>query len=84
VLTAEALYGISGGAGEAYALAEDRAGFVAALATLVLDPAARARMGDAALAFGRRHFAPAALAPAMRNLAGLARGIPRPAAKASA
>ncbi len=84
VLTAEALYGISGGAGEAYALAEDRAGFVAALAALVLDPAARARMGDAALAFGRRHFAPAALAPAMRNLAGLARGVARPAAKASA
>ncbi len=84
VLTAEALYGIAGGAGHAYALAEDRAGFVAALAGLVLDPAARVRMGDAALAFGRRHFGPAALAPAMRNLAGLARGIPRPAAKASA
>lgn len=84
VLTAEALYGITGGAGEAYGFAEDRAGFVAQLATLVLDPAARARMGDAALVFGRRHFAPAALAPAMRNLAGLARGIPRPGAKATA
>ncbi|NKE47692.1 glycosyltransferase family 4 protein [Roseomonas frigidaquae] len=84
VLTAEALYGITGGAGEAYALAEDRAGFVAQLAGLVLDPAARLRMGEAALAFGRRHFAPAALAPAMRNLAGLARGVPRPAAAARA
>ncbi|WP_439594762.1 glycosyltransferase [Falsiroseomonas sp.] len=81
VLTAEALYGLSGGAGTAYALAEDRAGFVAALAELVLDPTARARMGDAAQAFGRRHFGPAALAPAMRSLAGLARGIPRPAAR---
>ncbi|MGK7866819.1 glycosyltransferase [Falsiroseomonas sp. E2-1-a20] len=76
VLTAEALYGITGGAGQAYALAQDRAGFVAALAGLVLDPAARARMGDAAFAFGRRHFGPKALAPAMRTLAGLARGIP--------
>jgi glycosyltransferase involved in cell wall biosynthesis len=76
VLTAEALYGVSGGAGQAYALAEDRAGFVAALAALVLDPAARARMGEAAFAFGRRHFGPQALAPAMRTLAGLARGVP--------
>jgi glycosyltransferase involved in cell wall biosynthesis len=76
VLTAEALYGITGGAGTAYALAQDRAGFVAALAGLVLDPAARVRMGDAAFAFGRHHFGPQALAPAMRTLAGLARGIP--------
>ncbi|MBU8547047.1 MULTISPECIES: glycosyltransferase [Roseomonadaceae] len=78
VLTAEALYGISGGAGTAYHLASDRGGFVAALAELVLDTARRARMGDAALAFGRRHFGPAALAPAMRSLAGLARGVARP------
>ncbi|NKC30433.1 glycosyltransferase [Falsiroseomonas selenitidurans] len=78
VLTAEALYGISGGAGVAYALAGNRAEFVAVLAGLVLDPAARARMGDAAFAFGRRHFGTEALAPAMRALAGLARGIAPP------
>jgi glycosyltransferase involved in cell wall biosynthesis len=81
VLTAEALYGIAGGAGTAYALAGDRSGFVAALSALVLDPAARARMGDAAFAFGRQHFGPQALAPAMRTLAGLARGNPGPAVK---
>jgi glycosyltransferase involved in cell wall biosynthesis len=78
VLTAEALYGIAGGVEEAYALATDRAGFVAALAALVLDRRARDRMGDAAFAFGRRHFGTQALAPAMRVLAGLARGYPRP------
>ncbi|MGX9964988.1 glycosyltransferase [Roseomonas sp. F4] len=84
VLTAEALYGIAGGAGTAYHLARDRAGFIAALAELVLDPAARVRMGDAALAFGRRHFAPAAMAPAMRSLAGLARGVTRTEARSAA
>ncbi len=80
VLTAEALYGIQGGAGTAYALAEDRAAFVAALAKLVRDRAARARMAEAAFAFGRRHFGPQALAPAMGTLAALARGVPRVAA----
>jgi glycosyltransferase involved in cell wall biosynthesis len=77
VLTAEALFGIQGGAGIAYALAEDRARFVLALAWLVQDGAARARMAEAAFAFGRRHFGPRALAPAMGLLAALARGVPR-------
>jgi glycosyltransferase involved in cell wall biosynthesis len=77
VLTAEATFGIAGGAGEAYALALDRAGFVAALAGLVLDPAARARMAEAAFAFGRRHFGPRALDPALGAIAGLARGVKR-------
>jgi hypothetical protein len=35
-------------------------------------------MGEAAFAFGRRHFGPAALAPAMRAIATLARGVPEP------
>ena len=78
VLTAEAAFGIAGGAGLAYALAEDRAGFIAALARLVLDPSACAAMADAAHAFGRTHFGPDALAPAARLLAGLARGVPEP------
>uniref|UniRef100_UPI0022EA9214 glycosyltransferase n=1 Tax=Falsiroseomonas oryzae TaxID=2766473 RepID=UPI0022EA9214 len=76
VLTAEALLGIAGGAGEAYALATDRGEFVAALAALVQDPELRAHMGAAAQAFARRHFGPRALDPAMRALAGLARGVP--------
>jgi glycosyltransferase involved in cell wall biosynthesis len=79
VLSAEALFGIAGGAGSAYALAEDRAAFIAALARLVLDAGHRAAMAEAAHAFGRRHFGPAALAPAMRLLAGLARGVPEAA-----
>ncbi|WP_439552664.1 glycosyltransferase [Falsiroseomonas sp.] len=77
VLTAEALFGIQGGAGTAYALAENRAQFVAALALLVQDRAARARMAEAAFTFGRRHFGPQALAPAIGTLAALARGVPR-------
>lgn len=77
VLTAEALFGIAGGAGTAYALAEDRAGFVEALARLVLDPTARARMAEAAFTFGRRHFGPQALDPAIGAIAALARGVPR-------
>ena len=79
VLTAEALFGIAGGAGEAYLLARDRAGFVAALAALLAAPARRAAMGAAAQAFARRHFGPAALDPAMRAIAGLARGVAPPA-----
>jgi len=78
VLTAEALFGIAGGAGEAYALAGDRAAFVAALARLVLDQPARHAMAEAAHSFGRRHFGPNTLAPAMHLLAGLARGVPEP------
>jgi glycosyltransferase involved in cell wall biosynthesis len=79
VLSAEALFGIAGGAGSAYALAEDRAGFVAGLARLVLDVPHRHAMAEQAQAFGRQHFGPAALAPAARLLAGLARGVPQPA-----
>jgi hypothetical protein len=85
VLTAEALFGIMGGAGEAYLLAPDRAGFVAALAALVRDPSLRARMGAAAQAFARRNIGPRALDPAMRAIAGLARGVrthPLPSAPA--
>ncbi len=78
VLSAEALFGIAGGAGTAYALAETRAGFIDALARLMLDTHRRTAMGEAAHAFGRRHFGPEALAPAMRLLAGLARGVPQP------
>lgn len=78
VLTAEALFGIAGGAGHAYHLAANRAEFVAALGRLVLDPRHRAAMAEAAHAFGRTHFGPEALAPAMRLLAGLARGVPAP------
>ncbi|WP_372622126.1 glycosyltransferase [Falsiroseomonas sp.] len=87
VLTAEALFGIAGGNKRltstgsetgAYALAADRAEFVAELAALVRDAAARARMGAEAQAFARRHFGPRALDPAMRALAGLARGVTRP------
>jgi glycosyltransferase involved in cell wall biosynthesis len=80
VLTAEALFGVSGGAGHAYHLAANRAEFVASLARLVLDPRHRAGMAEAAHAFGRTHFGPDALAPAMRLLAGLARGVPEPVA----
>ncbi len=80
VLSAEALTGIAGGAGTAYLLAEDRAGFIAGLAALVESPALRARMGEAAQEFARRHFGPRALAPAMRLIAGLARGAREPAA----
>jgi glycosyltransferase involved in cell wall biosynthesis len=80
VLSAEALTGIAGGAGTAYLLAEDRAGFITALAALVEKPALRARMGEAAQDFARRHFGPRALAPAMRLIAGLARGVREPAA----
>jgi hypothetical protein len=78
VLTAEALFGIAGGAGEAYLLARDRAGFVASLAALLAEPALRAAMGAAAQAFARRHFGPAALDPALRAIAGLARGVALP------
>ena len=78
VLTAEALFGIVGGAGEAYLFAADREAFVTALAALVRDPGLRAHMGSAAQAFARRHFGPRALDPAMRALAGLARGVRRP------
>jgi glycosyltransferase involved in cell wall biosynthesis len=67
-----------GGAGEAYLLAPDRAGFVAGLARLVEDPALRQRMGAAAQAFARRNFGPRALDPAMRAIAGLARGVRMP------
>jgi glycosyltransferase involved in cell wall biosynthesis len=81
VLSAEALYGIAGGAGQAYALARDRAEFVDAVAALVRDRDLRQRMGIAAQAFARRHFGPEALAPGMRALAGLARGVaPEPVA----
>jgi glycosyltransferase involved in cell wall biosynthesis len=79
VLTAEALFGIAGGAGEAYLLAADRAGFVAGLAALLSDPARREAMGAAAQAFARRHFGPSALDPALRAIAGLARGVALPA-----
>lgn len=78
VLTAEALFGIAGGAGRAYALAADRGEFIAALDALVRDAGLRARMGEAAFAFGRHHFGPGALAPAMRAIAELARGVPEP------
>ena len=78
VLTAEALFGIAGGRGEAYALAADRGDFIAALAALVEDAELRAEMGMAAQAFARRHFGPRALDPAMRALAGMARGVRRP------
>jgi glycosyltransferase involved in cell wall biosynthesis len=78
VLTAEAVFGIAGGAGEAYLVAEDRAGFTAALAGLVQDPAARARMGEAAFAFGRRHFGPDTLRGVARAVGALARGVPEP------
>ncbi|HEV7266651.1 MAG TPA: glycosyltransferase [Falsiroseomonas sp.] len=78
VLTAEALFGIAGGHPTAYTVAADRDAFVAGLAALVRDAPARARMGAAAQAFARRHFGPRALDPAMRALAGLARGITRP------
>jgi len=83
VLSAEALFGITGGAGHAYALAANRAAFIDALARLVLDPQRRAEMGEAAHAFGRAHFGPEALAPAMRLLAGLARGVPTPVSEAA-
>jgi glycosyltransferase involved in cell wall biosynthesis len=79
VLSAEALFGIAGGAGQAYLLAADRAGFVVALAALVRDAALRDRMGAAAQAFARRHFGLRALDHAVRALAGLARGAARPA-----
>jgi glycosyltransferase involved in cell wall biosynthesis len=75
VLSAEALTGIAGGEGTAYLLAEDRAGFIAGLAALVEHPALRARMAEAAQDFARRHFGPRALAPAMRLIAQLARGV---------
>lgn len=73
VLSAEALLGIAGGAGRAYLLASDRAGFAAGLAALVGDAGLRARMGAAAQAFARRHFGPRALDPAMQVIAGFAR-----------
>jgi glycosyltransferase involved in cell wall biosynthesis len=82
VLTAEALFGIAGGAGEAYLLARDRAGFVGCLAALLAEPARRAAMGAAAQAFARRHFGPAALDPALRAIAGLARGVALPPPRA--
>jgi len=75
VLSAEALTGITGGQGTAYLLAADRAGFIAGLAALVEDAALRARMAEAAQDFARRHFGPRALAPAMRLIGGLARGV---------
>jgi glycosyltransferase involved in cell wall biosynthesis len=76
VLTAEALFGIPGAVpDQAALLATDRAGFVAALAALVEQPALRARIGAAAQAHARRHFGPRALAPAMRAIGGLARGV---------
>lgn len=77
VLTAEALTGIAGGHARAWLVAADRAELVAALAMLVQDPALRARMGAAAQAHARRHFGPRALEPAMRAIAGLARGVAR-------
>jgi glycosyltransferase involved in cell wall biosynthesis len=77
VLTAEAVFGITGGAGDAYVVAADRPGFIAALAALIGDPALRARMGESAQRFAARHFGPAALAPAARTLAQLARCAPR-------
>jgi hypothetical protein len=76
VLSAEALFGIAGGAGEAYVLAPDRAAFIAGLAALIEDAGLRARMGAAAQAFARRHFGQRELERAMRGLAQLARGVP--------
>jgi glycosyltransferase involved in cell wall biosynthesis len=77
VLTAEALFGIAGGEGSAYLLAEDRGAFIAALDGLVREPGLRARLGAAAQGFARRHFGPRALEPAMRALADMARGTRR-------
>jgi glycosyltransferase involved in cell wall biosynthesis len=56
VLTEEALFGIEGGAGTAYAVARSREEYVAALDLLLTDDAARARMSEEAFAFGRAHF----------------------------
>ncbi|PWS34908.1 hypothetical protein DFH01_21420 [Falsiroseomonas bella] len=78
VLSAEALFGIAGGAGEAYLVAPDRLGFIAGLAALIEDATLRRRMGEAAQAFARRHFAPRELERAMRALAQFARGVPPP------
>jgi glycosyltransferase involved in cell wall biosynthesis len=74
VLTAEALTGLSGPPDEAWLLARSRGEFIAALSALVLDPALRQRVGEAAFAYGRRNFGPHALAPAIRVIAGMARG----------
>jgi glycosyltransferase involved in cell wall biosynthesis len=84
VLSAEALFGIAGGAGTAYILAADRAAFIAGLAALIEDAALRARMGAAAQAFARRHFGPRELERAMRALAQAARGVPLSAAAGAA
>jgi hypothetical protein len=84
VLSAEALFGIAGGADTAYILAPDRAAFIAGLAALIEDAALRARMGAAAQAFARRHFGPRELERAMRALAQAARGVPLPAAAGAA
>jgi glycosyltransferase involved in cell wall biosynthesis len=78
VLTAEALFGISGGAGQAYLLAAGREDFVAGLTSLVRDAGMRRGMSSAAQAFARRRFGPRALDPAVRALAGLARGVRLP------
>jgi glycosyltransferase involved in cell wall biosynthesis len=77
VLTAEAVFGIAGGAGDAYLVAADRGQFVAALAALIGDAGLRRRIGGAAHRFAASHFGPAALAPAARTLANLARCAPR-------
>ncbi|MGG5821049.1 glycosyltransferase [Falsiroseomonas sp. HW251] len=76
VLTAEALFGVTGGTDEAYLLAENRDAFVRHLAALLRDGDMRARIGTAAQAFARRHFGADALDPAMRAIAALARATP--------
>ncbi len=78
VLSPEAVFGIAGGAGEAYLVAGDRTTFVAALAGLIEDRAARARLAEAAFAFGRRHFGASTLQEVAGTIASLARGVPRP------
>ncbi len=72
VLTVEAAFGLPGGAGEAYLLATRREEFCAHLDRLLRDAALRQRVGEAAFAFGRRHFAPRALRPCLDTIATLA------------
>lgn len=78
VLSEEAVFGIEGGAGEAYLLARSRGEFVAGLDRLLREPALRQRLSAAAHGFGRRHFGRAATRRALLAMADQARGAEAP------
>ncbi|WP_341676060.1 glycosyltransferase [Niveibacterium sp. SC-1] len=58
VSSAVGAQGLESGAGSAYLLCEEDAGFIAAILALIDDETARARLAQAALAYAAAHFSP--------------------------